>query len=271
MLRYLNLLCFYSSRSSLAHREPLTRNNITISTNISTTAVNQCSEHAMTENLLFCCFSSFFIGFIWHFFSYANVDPDLFFCADVLCLCCVVGSEPLISRCVSGRVPLHFKRSCCERLYYHSSLWAQQHDSCPVHLWPTQITLSIASPRPLSPHPYIPASFSSLCFRLSPFFFSFFCSFHEQIEPMSTVFCRKQLLLTGQLSHYILRILLVQWSRVRFYCLTINIRHMNFFLVINSQSGDGTETSQTMSCWILTFAYHLNCSTKLIINMTNNE
>lgn len=92
------------------------------------------------------------------------------------------------------------------------------------------------------PHPYIPASFSSLCFRLSPVF----CSFHEQMERMSTVFCRKQLFLTSQLSHYILRILLVQWSRVRFYCPTINILQLNFFLVIDSRSGDGTQTSHTM-------------------------
>lgn len=91
-------------------------------------------------------------------FFFADVDPDLFFCTDVLCLCCVVGSEPLISQCVSRRVSLHFKRSCCERLYYHSSLWAQQHDSCSVNLWPAQIALWIASSRPLSPpslHPSI--------------------------------------------------------------------------------------------------------------------
>lgn len=211
----------------------------------------------------------YFVGTVSFFF--ADVDPDLFFCTDVLCLCCVVGSEPLISQCVSRRVSLHFKRSCCERLYYHSSLWAQQHDSCSVNLWPAQIALWIASSRPLSPHPYIPASFSSLCFRLSPVF----CSFHEQMERMSTVFCRKQLFLTSQLSHYILRILLVQWSRVRFYCPTINKLQLNFFLVIDSQSGDGTQTSHTMMlldcCWIQTFPYHLNCSTKLIMNTTNNE
>lgn len=77
-------------------------------------------------------------------------------------------------------------------------------------------------------------------------FLLFFCSFHEQMERMSTVFCRKQLFLTSQLSHYILRILLVQWSRVRFYCPTINILQLNFFLVIDSRSGDGTQTSHTM-------------------------